>query len=85
MAHPYKDKVKSGKEAAKSRYGAKTLPNTDMKGAYKNVDSSSSSMQHKDQAAAPGKAAGGAVSIKYPLKKGGSESGVGRLEKAKKN
>lgn len=84
MSHPFKDKAKDGKATAKARGYASggSVPNKAMTGAYKKVDGSSSSMQHKDQAAAPGRAMGGAV--KYPLKKGGSESGVGRLEKAKK-
>jgi hypothetical protein len=100
MAHPFKDKAKNGEQVAKSRgYSA----------GYKNVDTSTTSMQHKKESAASGYKRGGAVAStaapapspvssgkragagpstapatqKKVLKKGGADSGVGRLEKAR--
>lgn len=129
MGNPYKGRARDPRAKAKSMCYASggSVPNLTMSGpaaGYKKIDGSSSSMQHKEQSAAPGMkcggrldktarssssgnspgksiakqagggvlpssspatyAAGGSVKMKYPLKKGGSETGVGRLEKAKR-
>ena len=79
MAHPYKSKADSSAKSKKS--SITTVANSGAKSPYKKIDGSSSAMQHEKQSAAPGMATGGRIS--YPLKKGGSDSGVGRLEKSK--
>ena len=83
MGHPYS---KAAKDSYKSKAGSMgKLNNLDipvMRAAGENraggVHESSTTMQHKDQAASKGMKRGGRMA--YPLD-AGSNSGIGRLEK----
>lgn len=66
MAHPYKSQADSTSKSKMGSIGAKakTLPNTDMQGAHKHVQGSTSTMQHEAQSAAPGYKSGGRLDKK---------------------